>query len=128
MIYGDHRRAAAVSLEQSGRGNASIAAVIFPEDMPDWRCELAEIAENLIRQDLSDQEKQAHTALYAGLLKKHGLTSKADDLRSENAKPRGNDMKREGQPKASADLPKPSVTRAVAMESGIDGGLPSAIG
>jgi hypothetical protein len=39
--------------------------------VPDWRCELAEIAENLCRRELSVQERDAHTTIYTGLVKEH---------------------------------------------------------
>lgn len=41
-------------------------------DMPDWACELCEVAENLCRKELIPNERAAHTTMYTGLLKLHG--------------------------------------------------------
>jgi hypothetical protein len=72
LIYGHHRLAAKRQLREIDPSHDTIAAVIYPEDMPSWACELNEVAENLCRKELSPKEKDAHTAIYAGLLKKHG--------------------------------------------------------
>jgi DNA-binding transcriptional ArsR family regulator len=96
LIYGYHRLAAVQLLVQENTEETPrIAAVIFPEAMPDWACKLAEIAENMNRADLTIKEREAHTMTYAGLLKKHGLVNDADKNRS-------------GRPKL--DEPKLSVT------------------
>ena len=79
------------------------------------------ITENLAREELSNEEKQAQTALYAGLLKKHGLVADADALRSETQKRTGDGGRPGGrEPKLSAHVPKLTVTQAVAKDLGVD--------
>ena len=121
LIFGEHRLAAAELLAQTaGRGPVQLRAIIYPAELPDWRCMMIGIAENLAREELSGREKQVQTTLYCGLLKKHGLVADADALRSESEKRTKNDGKPGCQPNASAYIPKPSVTQAVAQELGID--------
>ena len=122
LIYGDHRRAAAVSLEQSGRGNASITAAIFPEDMPDWRCELAEIAENLMRQDLSIVESTAHWIHYAEILKRHDLVITRAQKISETKKADKTPIP-SGTTSDNRMLSKPTVSEEIASASGKRKGL-----
>ena len=59
------------------RRMTSLLAAIYSEDMPDWACELNEVAENLHRKELIPKERDAHTVLYAALLKKHGSVVEA---------------------------------------------------
>ena len=115
LIYGHHRIAAAkLNYERGLVETNSIAAVIFPAAMPDWACKLAEVAENLVRKDLTPKQREAETALYAGLLKKHGLVVDANTARSEakkNVENQGSD------PHGVGHLP--TTTEKVAADIGI---------
>lgn len=88
LIYGFHRLAASSMLQKEDPTEGRIVAVVFPKEMPDWACKLAEIAENLARVDLTQKERESQTLIYAGLLKKNKLVEDADSLRSANAKNR----------------------------------------
>jgi hypothetical protein len=72
LIYGAHRLEAKMLLRESDPTQDVIGAVIYPSDMPDWAILAAEVAENLCRKELSPKERDAHTAIYAGLLKQNG--------------------------------------------------------
>jgi len=82
LIYGYHRIAACSMLHKEDPTEGRIVAVIFPKEMPDWACKLAEIAENLARIDLKQNEKEAQTVIYSGLLKKHKLIDEANTRRT----------------------------------------------
>jgi ParB-like chromosome segregation protein Spo0J len=115
LIYGHHRLAAAILNHERGlTETSSIAAVVFPANMPDWACKLAEVAENLIRKDLTPKQREAETAIYAGLLKKHGLVTDANTARSEakkNVENQGSDPHHVGH--------LPTTTEKVAADIGI---------
>lgn len=118
LIYGYHRLAAARLIAKEDPTQDGIAAVIYPEKMPDWACEMAEIAENKFRKNLTPKENEAQTTIYAGLLKKHGKVKPADEVRRANAK---NQHTKEGQ---EHHVPHPetdgkSVTKQVAADLGI---------
>ena len=89
LIYGAHRLAAAKLIYENDPTQDAIAAVLFPEKMPDWACKMAELAENLFRKDLSSKQKEAETTLLAGLIKKHGKTSTVGQARHRNGNPNG---------------------------------------
>lgn len=72
LLYGAHRYLAMQQVRQDEPDKDTIACVIFPNDMPEWQCRMAEVAENLIRKELTTKERDAHMALYVGLLKKSG--------------------------------------------------------
>jgi ParB-like nuclease domain len=111
LIYGHHRLAAAILNHERGlTETSSIAAVVFPANMPDWACKLAEVAENLIRKDLTPKQREAETAIYAGLLKKHGLVT--------DAKPGPKAKEDQGvHPNGLGDLP--AITQKVATDLGV---------
>jgi hypothetical protein len=111
LIYGHHRLLAKLQLMESDPTQDVIAAVIYPEDMPDWACELNEIAENLFRKELMPKECQAHTTMYAGLLKLHGNVV-------EGRKAQGQTQANGARQKSLASSP-PTVTRKIAADLGI---------
>src|SRR4051812_19376806 len=82
LIYGYHRVAAAQKLLEEDPTQDSIAAVIFPEKMPDHVCQRYEIVENLIRKELTPKERDAHTVLLLALLKRSGVVVNGDEARS----------------------------------------------
>jgi hypothetical protein len=106
LIYGLHRLAAKKKLRDTDPVHDHIPALIYPEDMPDWACELNEVAENLCRKELTPRERDAHTAIYAGLLKKHGSVADHKPGPKSEVDPNGS-----GQP---------TVTQKVAADLGID--------
>jgi hypothetical protein len=115
LIYGYHRFLAKQQLMEDDPTQDVIAAAIYPEDMPDWACELNELAENLHRSELTPKERDAHTALYAGLLKEHGSVVDGDAARSKSeARTKGR-----CDPNGSGHIP-PTVTRKVATDLGIN--------
>lgn len=77
LVFGYHRFVAFSALAQQGLTLPNIPAVIYPADTPDWQIELAEVSENLMRKELTASERAAHTAIYAGLIKQHGLAVSA---------------------------------------------------
>jgi hypothetical protein len=79
LIYGYHRVAAAQKLLEDDPTQDSIAAVIFPEKMPDHVCQRYEIVENLIRKELTAKERDAHTVLLLALLKRSGVQKEGRD-------------------------------------------------
>jgi ParB-like nuclease domain len=114
LIYGHHRVAAALLNREKDPKLSVIAAVVFPATMPDWACKLAEVAENIHRKDLSPKQREAQTALYAGLLKKHGLVADANANRSatqKNVEDQGRDPNHSGH--------VPTTTQRVATELGV---------
>lgn len=69
LVYGAHRMQAIHELFEEGKwGSHSLPCIIFTSGTPDWFCEMAEIAENLIRKDLVDKQKDRQTARYAALI------------------------------------------------------------
>jgi len=76
LMYGLTRFTAMQELHAEGKAGFNIPAIVFPEHLPDWRVKLAEISENLIRKELSAPERDAHTTMYAGIIKKHGDVAK----------------------------------------------------
>src|SRR4029077_12274514 len=111
LIYGHHRLLAKQELIESDPTQDTIAASIYPENMPDWACELNEVAENLCRKELTPKERDAHTAIYAGLLKQHGGVV-------DGKKASGTTRSKEDGPKSLGSNP-PTVTRKVAADLGI---------
>jgi hypothetical protein len=121
LIYGYHRLAAVQLLVQENKEESPrIAAVIFPEAMPDWACKLAEIAENLNRADLTSKEREAQTVSYAGLLKKHGLVNDSSKVRSELQKGRPKDKTAEHVTHHESHVPsKPTTAQKVTETTGM---------
>jgi hypothetical protein len=78
LIYGAHRVEAVRSIDPG----ASIAALIWPAETPDWQVKMTEIAENLLRKDLTQSEREAQTVAYVGLLKEGGLVVRAGESRA----------------------------------------------
>lgn len=116
LIYGRHRLEAKMILRESDPSHDVIAAVIFPEEMTDWQCELAEVAENLHRKELTPKERDAHTAIYAGLLKQNGSVVEGNTARSRSeARTKG---KKGCDPSDLGHMP-PTVTRKTAADLGI---------
>lgn len=91
-----------------------IAAVIFPEDMPDWACELAEVMENLCRKELTPKERDAHTTMLAGLLKQHSNVVEGPKARGQAQK---NNRAKTGP--ESFGSSSPTITRKIATDLGI---------
>jgi ParB-like chromosome segregation protein Spo0J len=122
LIYGFHRWAAVQMLHEDNPNEGRVVAVIFPEEMPDWACKLAEIAENLNRIDLTTKEREVQTLTYAGLLKKHGLVNDADKNRSEHAENRHTKKTREklGVTQGASQLEtKPTIAQKVTETTGM---------
>jgi hypothetical protein len=69
LLFGAHRLTAMQELHAEDLVSFNIPAVIFPEHMPDWHVQLAEVSENLMRKELSAAERDANTTIYAGLIK-----------------------------------------------------------
>lgn len=110
LMYGAHRLAAMTKLNED-----RIACVIYSPDMQPWEYRFAEIAENLCRKELTPQEREAHTTIYLGLLKKHGGVIEADEARKHNA--RNQHSEAEGHPNHLGH--PPTATRRAASELGI---------
>jgi ParB/Sulfiredoxin domain len=101
----------------------SIPCIVYGIDMPVLYGELKEIAENLIRLELTKEERAIHEVKYANLLKKLGLVVTADEKRAETQKK--NDAKKKevsvGQSVPHSTAPqKPTVTEKVTADLGID--------
>lgn len=73
LVFGHHRLLAARKRMEIDPKDDVIAAAVFPADTSDEACKRFEIIENLARKELTAKERDAHTTLYAGLLKKEGL-------------------------------------------------------
>jgi ParB-like chromosome segregation protein Spo0J len=75
LIYGLHRLEAMRALHSGGRQAAEqIFACVYPRDMSDEDCENAEVIENLLRKELSDEQRAAHvTWRLAYLEKRNGV-------------------------------------------------------
>jgi len=116
LIYGAHRLAAAILLNEENPRHEVIACMIYPANMPATSIQMDEMVENLHRKELTPPERASHTARYAGLLKKAGLV--------DNAKRKGGVAKaalhsdRAMQPAPGA-ASKPSVTEKISRELGI---------
>jgi hypothetical protein len=114
LIYGYHRFLAKQQLMEDDPTQDVIAAAIYPEEIPDWACELNELAENLHRSELTPKERDAHTALYAGLLKEHGSVTEGKIVAGERS---GATRKGTNDPNGSGR--SPTVTHKVATDLGI---------
>lgn len=113
LIYGHHRLEAKRKLLETDPSHDSIAATIYPEEMEDWACEAHEVAENLCRKELTPKERDAHTAIYAGLLKQHGAVVNRREAQGQ------------AQSQSKGAIPKslghslPTVTRKTAGDLGV---------
>jgi hypothetical protein len=115
LIYGASRLTAKLELLNAGAlADSTIAATIFPMDTPDWQCELLEISENLNRQELSSAERDAHTLLYAALLKAHGDVAPVNRSEAETSRVSG------GHSAHDRTARKPTVVEKVADDLGVD--------
>jgi len=108
LIYGYHRVEAVRLLAKDDPTQVMIGAAIYPAKMPDWACKMDEITENLFRKNLTPKENEAHTALYGGYLKKHGMVKEA----KPGPKPKGDDRN------GYAELP--TVTEKLVADLGIN--------
>jgi len=118
LIYGFHRlEAVALINQENPLEGHSIVAVIFPEEMPDWGCKLAEIAENLARVDLSQREKDAQTLLYGSILKRHGLVGDAITGQARNNQYTKGKVEVSHSERAAKS--KPTITQKVTADLGI---------
>lgn len=87
LVFGYHRfLAKQKQAEEFGPAENTILATIFPAEMPDWQCEAIEIAENLIREELSPAERAAHTTAYLALLKRYGNVVDSNTARKAHAR------------------------------------------
>jgi hypothetical protein len=107
LLYGLTRFTAMHELHAEGKAGFNIPAIVFPDHLPDWRIKLAEISENLIRKELTAPERDAHTTMYVGLIKKHG----------EVAETKGG---RPSQKESRRDAPTLTVAQTVAANLGLD--------
>jgi len=112
LIWGAHRLAAAKLLAANDPEHSSIAAAVFDEEMPDEGCRLAEIAENLHRQELTPAERAANTTAYAGWLKKLGLVQTAGQ---KSGKARRKDSKT-----SRLTISQPTVHEKMAADFGVE--------
>lgn len=123
LVYGAHRVQAIKELFEEGKrkGN-SVPAIIYTSDTPEWFIEMAEVAENLVRKELTPAERAAHTMLYAGLAKQSGKYATASEKKAENGN-KGNDKRWGGRTVSSGhSATKSTVVEAVASGLGITKG------
>lgn len=113
LIYGHHRLLAKRQLMENDPTQDTIGACIYPEDMPDWACELNEVTENLCRKELTPKERDAHTAIYAGLLKLHGNVVERREAQAQSQ------TQTKGAKAKSLGHSPSTVTRKVAADLGI---------
>jgi ParB/RepB/Spo0J family partition protein len=118
LVYGRHRLAALQLLMEEGVPGADTApCIVYPSEMSEDGILLAELIENLHRNELTPAERAAHTAKYAALLKKSNAV--------QNAKSKGNKAR---EPGPSVQLlntgrpAKPTVTEKLVNDLGISRG------
>jgi ParB-like chromosome segregation protein Spo0J len=97
----------------------SIPAVVHDMGIPLDYAVLKEISENLIRSELSKEERAVHETKYTHLVKKLGLVASADEKRAANAKNQ-HPMKKEGLGQIVPHPPKQTATEKVTADLGID--------
>jgi hypothetical protein len=114
LLYGFGRFTAVLALFNEGKLPASILASIYPASMPDWRGELAEVAENLVRAELTPEERDAHTTIYAGLIKKYGDVVAVDKSANAMSRDAGGVSAHDGNGR------KPTTREKVATDLNID--------
>ena len=108
LLYGLHRLVAMRELHEEDLIAFNIPAIVFPEHTPDWHVQLAEIAENLWRKELTAPERDAHTMMYAGIVKQHGDVASGAEVHDPRRKSHNDVMK------------PPTTTEQVAKDLGID--------
>ena len=119
LIYGRHRLAAIQQLFDDGiPGADTVPCVIYPSNMPEDAMLLDEIVENLHRKELTPAERAAHSAKYAGLLKRGNAVQGGDKKRSATQKPR--DVC--STPEHTSPIIKPTVTEKIGKDLGISRG------
>jgi ParB/RepB/Spo0J family partition protein len=127
LIYGAHRLAAAILLNEENPRHEVIACMIYPANMPAAAIQMDEIVENLHRKELTPAERAGHTTRYAGLLKKAGLVASADHNRASKQRvsthgthvPAANRSKGDSVQGQDTILTKPTVTEKLSKELGV---------
>jgi len=93
LIYGLHRVVASSRLAEEDERHSAVPGVVYPHWLPDWEIELKEIAENLHRLDLTNEERAAHAGLYIAILKEQnqvqqkGIAGRKSSTTVDNKKP-----------------------------------------
>jgi hypothetical protein len=96
-------------------------ALMVPPNAPDWQIRAAEIAENLVRKELSKDERAAHTLLYAAELKASGKCASMKEAQKAGGKVagKGRSADNRSQPAGGNLSTKPTTTQATATGVGI---------